>query len=124
MSTPKECPLLWTRTDLDAFLLFEAASRGDIAIFTEEPDVAERERLTRSGQVIIWDEAAVLHLSSGSGKLVKTRWHHTVPWSASRMIRNYLVRPIHAIRFIGRRAHITHLICTLFTPIDLSPNVP
>lgn len=91
MSTSKECPLLWARTDLDAFLLFEAASRGEVPIFTEEPDVAERERLTRSGQVIIWDEAAVLHPSADSEKLVKTRWHHTVTWSASRMIRNYLV---------------------------------
>jgi len=91
MPTANDCSLLWARTDLDAFLLFEAASRGDIPIYTEEPDVAERERLTRSGQVIIWDETAVLHLSSDSGKFVKTRWHHTVTWSASRMIRNYLV---------------------------------
>lgn len=88
----KESPLLWARTDLDAFVLFEAAVRGDIPIFVEEPDSTERENLTRSGQVIIWDEAAVLHLSADCGKLVKTRWHHTVPWSASRMIRNYLVR--------------------------------
>lgn len=86
-------PLAWARTDLDAFLLFEAASRGEVPIYVSEPDLQERKRLTRSGQVIIWDETSFPATGKGNGKNHKLRWNHTVPWSTSRMIRNYLVRP-------------------------------
>lgn len=85
-------PLAWARTDLDAFLLFEAASRGEVPIYVAEPDLQERKRLTRSGQVIIWDETSISNAAK-NGKTTKLRWHHTVPWSSSRMIRNFLVRP-------------------------------
>jgi hypothetical protein len=81
---------MWARTDLDAFLLFEAALRNYIPLYTVEPEAAERERLTFSGSVIVWDETAMASQVDGNRK-VKGRWTHTVPWSASRMIRNYLV---------------------------------
>lgn len=101
-------PSVWTRSDLDGFLLFEAAIRGDLHIYTEEPELPERERLTSSGQIIVWDETAISHAVS-KGKSFKIRWHHTVPWSASRMIRNYLVRSV------------THLsTCSCFTCFIIS----
>lgn len=81
-------PPMWARTDLDAFLLFEAANRGIIPIYYDEPPFEERSRLTTSGSVIVWDESA-LDPSPGGKKL---RWNHTLPWSHSRMVRSYLVR--------------------------------
>lgn len=80
-------PPMWARTDLDAFLLFEAANRNLLPVYSSEPPLEERNRLTASGSVIIWDESASEPGPNGK----KLRWNHTLPWSHSRMVRSYLV---------------------------------
>ncbi|KAF8299931.1 hypothetical protein DL93DRAFT_2173502 [Clavulina sp. PMI_390] len=77
-------PRVWARSDLDGYLVFEAALRGDIPIMTEEPTLKERQRLTQSGQVLVWEDPPV------GGRKARFHWGATVKWSASRMIGNYL----------------------------------
>lgn len=82
MEHPVPLPRAWLRTTLDALVLFEAAHRGLVRVYTHLPPIEERKALMFNGSLIVFNKTAAR----------ANRWGDGHKWSQSRQILSYMVR--------------------------------